>query len=39
MNNNIAANAEYSEIEVLNQSWAGGTAYSYKIKKRPFFGI
>lgn len=39
MNNNIAANAEYSEIEVLNQSWAGGTAYSYKMKKRPFFGI
>lgn len=35
----IAANAECSEIEVLNQSWAGGTAYSYKTKKRPCWGL
>ncbi|MGN1095108.1 MAG: helix-turn-helix domain-containing protein [Eubacteriales bacterium] len=35
----IAANAECSEIEVLNQSWAGGTSYSYKMKKRPFWGL
>ena len=39
MYNTIIANAEYSEIEVLNQLWAGGTAYSYKMKKRPFWGI
>lgn len=39
MNGIIAANADCSEIEVLNQSWAGGTAYSYKMKKRPFWGI
>lgn len=35
----IAANAECSEIEVLNQSWVGGTAYSYKMKKRPCWGL
>ena len=35
----IAANVECSEIEVLNQSWAGGTAYSYKMKKRPCWGL
>ena len=39
MNGIIAANADCSEIEVLNQSWAGGTAYSFKMKKRPFWGI
>ena len=39
MYNTIIANAEYSEIEVLNQLWAGGTAYFYKMKKRPFWGI
>ena len=31
----IVANVECLDIEVLNQSWAGGTAYSYKMKKRP----
>ena len=35
----IATNAECSEIEVLNQSWVGGTAYSYKMKKRPCWGL
>ena len=35
----IAANAECSEIEVLNQSWVGGTAYSYKMEKRPCWGL
>lgn len=39
MNGIIDANADCSEIEVLNQSWTGGTAYSYKMKKRPFWGI
>lgn len=33
------ANAEFVEIEVLNQSWSGKTSYSYKAKKRPFWGI
>lgn len=35
----IAENAECSKIEVLNQSWAGGTTYSYKTKKRPCWGL
>ena len=35
----IATNAECSEIEVLNQSWVGGTTYSYKMKKRPCWGL
>lgn len=39
MNDTIAANAQYSKIEVLNQSWTGGAVYSYKKKKRPHWGI
>ena len=35
----IAANVECLDIEVLNQSWSGGTAYSYKMKKRPCWGL
>ena len=39
MKNNTAESTDCSKIEVLNQSWAGGTAYIYKMKKRPFWGI
>ena len=39
MKNNTAESTDCSKIEVLNQSWAGGTAYFYKMKKRPFWGI
>ena len=39
MANIISANAECSEIEVLKQSWVAGTTYSYKMKKRPCWGI
>ncbi len=39
MNGKILSELQYSEIEVLSQSWALGSAYSYKMRKRPFWGI
>ncbi len=39
MNNTIAANAEYSITEVLNQLWIKGSSYSYENTDRPCNGI
>lgn len=39
MLNQTSANADFSKIEVLNQTWSDGTGYSYRPKERPLFGV
>lgn len=39
VNNTIIADAEYSKIEVLDQLWIKGSAYSYENTDRPCHGI
>lgn len=39
MNNGYLAAQHYTEIEVFHQFWEAGSAFSYELQGRPFWGI